>query len=138
MNEKINVTIAKSDVNKIFGFMSYGKTDVNVADYKVKDITNTRSTGYKCVDAANKTKKLALLRDILKQGYETPGEKEDEIEEILRSLKVDEKNKDFGMKELCIFVEFITRYYQHINKTNKYWFFTYERQTILREMLQSI
>jgi hypothetical protein len=138
VNEQIKGTIAKSDVHKIFGFMSYGKTDVNVADYKVKDITNTRSTGYKCVDAANKTKKLALLRDILKQGYETPGEKEDEIEEILRSLKVDEKNKDFGMKELCIFVEFITRYYQHINKTNKYWFFTYERQTILREMLQSI
>ena len=52
--------------------------------------------------------------DIIKQGYEEPNE--DEIDEILNSLKLEGKEKGFGMKELCIFVEFITRYYEHINK----------------------
>ena len=134
IDENVKGATDKSNVHKVFGFMSYGKTDVNVADYKIKDISNTRSTGYKCVDAANKTKKQAVLRDIIKQGYEIPNDSE--INDILQSLKLEGKTKDFGMKELCILVEFITRYYEHIKKTNKRWFFTYEQQTMLRDILQ--
>ena len=134
IDENVKGVINKENVHKIFGFMSYGKTDVNVADYKVKDLSNSRSTGYKCVDTANKTKKQALLRDIIKQGYEEPDE--DTIDEELHSLKIEGKDKGFGMKELCIFVEFITRYYEHIKKTDKHWFFTYEEQTMLRTVLQ--
>ena len=78
--------------------MSYGKTDVNVADYKLKDLSNTRSTGYKCVDTSNKTKKQALLRDIIKQAYEEPNE--DEIDEILDSLKIEGKDKVWNERAL--------------------------------------
>ena len=107
---------------------------MNIAQRGATGGTVTTAAGYKCVDTSNKTKKQALLRDIIKQAYEEPNE--DEIDEILNSLKIEGKDKGFGMKELCIFVEFITRYYEHINKTNKHWFFTYEQQTMLRSVLQ--
>ena len=45
--------------------MSYGKTNVNIADYKIKEMSHKRSTGSKCNDIATKKKKTDILKNII-------------------------------------------------------------------------
>ena len=134
LEQTIRAEVKKTGIHTIFGFMSYGKTDVNIADYKLKDLTNNRSTGYKCNDIATKTKKAELLKNVILQSYDVQSEHAEDIDKLVNGLKSDAS--DFSMKEICILVEFITRYYEIILKAGKHWFFTYEQQVILQDMLK--
>ena len=65
---------------------------------------------------ATKKKKTDILKNIISQSFDkdTPN---DNIETVMNDLKGGEK--DFSMKEVCIFAEFISRYYENILKGNK-------------------
>jgi hypothetical protein len=115
--------------------MSYGKTNSNIADYKIKEISHKRSTGSKCNDIATKKKKTDILKNIISQSFDkdTP---DDNIETVMNDIKGGEK--DFSMKEVCIFAEFISRYYENNLKGNKHWFFTYEQHVMLHHILNVV
>ena len=125
----------KDNIHSIFSFMSYGKTNSNIADYKIKEMSHKRSTGSKCNDIATKKKKTDILKNIISQSFDkdTP---DDNIETVMNDIKGGEK--DFSMKEVCIFAEFISRYYENNLKGNKHWFFTYEQHVMLHHILNVV
>jgi hypothetical protein len=129
--------IDSSSVSRVFGFMGYSQSSNSDVAFKLKDNTNSRSTGYKCSEVANKNKKVEILLSILKLGYFNDSASNDEIEEKLSLLKSKEE-KTFGMKEICILVEFMTRYYDNTSRNGKRWFFDYEQQNILQDILKVV
>jgi hypothetical protein len=126
----------KQTVSNIFGFMGYGHASNSDVAFKLKDNTNTRSTGYKCTEMTSKNKKVEVLYSILKLGHVDNNVSDEIIEEKINTLKTD--GKTFGMKEICVFAEFMTRYYDIIQRTDKRWFFNYEDQNILQEILRVV
>ena len=134
--EQTLIPSVKDNIHSIFSFMSYGKTNLGIADYKIKEMPNKRSTGSKCNDIATKKKKTDLLKSILAQSFDKDTSNHI-IEGTMNSLKGGEK--EFSMKEICIFAEFISRYYENnIKEGEKHWFFTYEQQVMLQDILKVV
>ena len=50
--------------------MGYGNSSTSNISFKLKDNTNSRSTGYKCSEVANRSKKVKLLYEIVMLGKE--------------------------------------------------------------------
>lgn len=90
----------KENINKYVGFLGF-EAEKKYMIYKLKDLSNTRSTGFRC-DQAGKKKTL----------------------DILRSIEGDEKEYDTkeSAYELCVRQEFVLRNYQKQKKDGKTWF----------------
>jgi hypothetical protein len=129
--------IHNDNISKIFGFMGYGNSSTSNISFKLKDNTNSRSTGYKCSEVANRSKKVKLLYEIVMLGKNDPTIEMSAIEDEVNKLS-SSSDKSFGMKEVCLFVEFITRYYHIIKKNNKNWFFDYETQNMVQDIIKVI
>jgi hypothetical protein len=100
--------------NKIIGFIDYDKID-NMLVFKLMDTENKRNTGARCDQVGNKLKSIVKLNEILKD--------EIEMDENIRFTKINSKEQ--VQQELCIFQEFILRFFNKV-KTDKIYFLKYE------------
>ncbi len=98
------------NMNRFVGFIGF-ETNKKYMVYKVKDIENERSTGFRC-DQAGKDKVMDILNDI---------ENDDKY--------ISKVTKD-GAFELCVRQEFTLRSYQMQNLDNKTWFLDTESAII--------
>jgi superfamily II DNA or RNA helicase len=88
----------KPNMNRYVGFIGF-EADKKYMIYKVKDTSNTRSTGFRC-DQAGKKKTLDILKTIQEKDYDT---------------------KETAY-ELCVRQEFVLRNYEKQRKDGKTWF----------------
>jgi len=113
------LAFSSNDYNTIVGFIGYEKGNKDLA-FKTKNITSKRDTGARC-DQAGKNKNLAKLNEIL-------GENKYTIEST-KAVKDEDGNiiqEAMGNDELCVFEEFILRYFNVNEKNGKKWFLTPE------------
>ena len=92
--------------------------------FKTKIITAKRDTGARC-DEAGKIKTIQKLNEIMGETKFTT--------ENTRAKKDADGNiisEAIGHVELCVFLEFIMRYFNTIQKDGKKWFFTPEMALI--------
>ena len=108
-----------SDYNNIVGFMGYEKS-YKYLIFKTKDMLSKRDTGARC-DESGKTKSIETLNKIIGEDEYTK-----ENTKILKDDKGKVIQEAIGQIELCIWQEFILRYYDIIKKNNKKWFLTPE------------
>jgi hypothetical protein len=92
-------------LNPIIGFIDYDKTDGYA--FKMKDLSNTRNNGSKCINAG-KLKTIKLINQLI--GEET---------------FTTENAKNISQPILCIIQEFLVRHYNVI-RVDKKWFLLYE------------
>jgi len=127
-----NRDVQSKDVAKLFGFNGDDSNKVNII-FKVKDISNNRSKGHRCGDM-KKEFKLDILRHLISS----------ELVDNLQYISVeegakkspDQKIDNYMLHELCVFVEFILRYYDSIRKDGKRWFFSYDEKHMFRHVLK--
>lgn len=108
-----------NNYNKIVGFIGYEKGNKDLA-FKTKNMESKRDTGARC-DQASKNKNLAKLNEILGEEKFT--------NESTKAVKDPDGNiiqEAVGNVELCVFEEFILRYFDTIEENSKKWFFTPE------------
>jgi hypothetical protein len=107
------------DYNKIVGFIGYEKSNRYLV-FKTKDMLSKRDIGARC-DEAGKQKTIQKINEII-------GEKKytNENTKIQKDKEGNIISDAVGQVELCVFQEFILRYFNTINKDNKKWFFTPE------------
>jgi hypothetical protein len=108
-----------SDYNNIVGFIGYEK-NYNYLIFKTKDMLSKRDTGARC-DESGKNKSIEILNKILGEKKYTK-----ENTKILKDNKGKVVQESIGQIELCIWQEFILRYYNKIKKNNVKWFLTPE------------
>ena len=107
------------DYNRYIGFIGYKKNNSALV-FKTKDMDSTRDTGATC-EESGKEKSIQKLNLILgEEKYTSKNTKleKDEDGNVIREA--------VGQTELCIFQEFILRYYDIIKKDDKKWFLTPE------------
>jgi hypothetical protein len=92
----------RDNLNRYIGFIGF-ETNNKYMVYKVKDIENKRSTGFRC-DQSGKIKIVDVLNDIENE------------------LKYDSKETKENKYQLCILQEFLLRYYENENKDELTWF----------------
>lgn len=97
--------------NNIIGFMDYDKTYTSII-FKTKNITKKRNTGFRCSDG-KKVDIIKTLNDILEDDKFTK-----------------ENTKDLIGMDLCIYQNFVLRYFNNIHKNDKIWFFDFEMSKI--------
>ena len=117
-NVKEMLSFKASDYNKIIGFIGYEKSNRYLV-FKTKDIESKRDTGARC-DESGKIKTMEKLNEIVGEEKYTK-----------ETTKAQKKGKEIiseaiGQVELCIFQEFILRYFNIIKKEDKKWFLTPE------------
>ena len=109
----------QEDYNNIVGFIGYEKKNRYFA-FKTKDMTSKRDTGARC-DESGKVKTMQKINEIVANekftSKNTKLEKDDDGNVIREAI---------GHLELCVFQEFILRYFNTIKKEGKLWFFTPE------------
>jgi hypothetical protein len=108
-----------NNYNNIIGFIGYEKGNKDLA-FKTKNMLSKRDTGARC-DQATKNKNLTKLNEIIGEEKYT--------NENTKSVKDKDGNiikEAIGNDELCVFEEFILRYFNEIEKNNKSWFLTPE------------
>lgn len=109
----------QEDYNNIVGFIGYEKKNRYFA-FKTKDMTSKRDTGARC-DESGKVKTIQKINEIVAKekftSKNTKLEKDDDGNVIREAI---------GHLELCVFQEFILRYFNTIKKEGKLWFFTPE------------
>ena len=113
------LTMKHEDYNNIVGFIGYEKKNRYFA-FKTKDMTSKRDTGARC-DESGKVKTIQKINEIVgKEEFTSKNTKleKDEDGNVIREA--------IGHLELCIFQEFILRYFNTIKKEGKLWFFTPE------------
>ena len=99
------------ELNSIIGFMSY-EPNKNYIGFKTKNITGKRNTGILCI---NSGKKITIQN----------------LNEIFGFEKFTKENtKGILDIDLCIYQNFLLRYYDKINKDSKKWFFDFELSNI--------
>jgi hypothetical protein len=108
-----------SDYNNIVGFIGYEK-NYKYLIFKTKDMLSKRDTGARC-DESGKNKTIETLNKILGEEKYTK-----ENTKILKDEKGKVIQDAVGQIELCIWQEFILRYYDRIKKNDKKWFLTPE------------
>ena len=106
--EHYNLTTeAKNKMNNNVGFIGF-ETNQKDMVFKIKDTTNKRSTGYRCIQAGKGKKIIDILNEI--EGMKTT-EKTFVVKESKESVF-----------ELCIRIELTLRSYQHEKLEGKTWF----------------
>jgi hypothetical protein len=108
-----------SDYNNIVGFIGYEK-NYKYLTFKTKDMLSKRDTGARC-DESGKNKTILILNKIL--GEEKYTKENTKIQKDSSGKLIQEA---IGQIELCIWQEFILRYFNKIKKNNKKWFLTPE------------
>jgi len=108
-----------SDYNNIIGFIGYEKKN-NYMVFKTKDMLAKRDTGARC-DEAGKIKTIQTINKILNEDKFTK-----ENTKILKDTDGNVIQNAIGQVELCVYEEFILRYFDRIKKNNKKWFLTPE------------
>ena len=99
------------ELNSIIGFMSY-EPNKKYIGFKTKNITGKRNTGILCI---NTGKKITIQN----------------LNEIFGFEKFTKENtKGILDIDLCIYQNFLLRYYDKINKDSKKWFFDFELSNI--------
>ena len=104
-----------NDYNNIVGFIGFEK-NYKYLIFKTKDMLSKRDTGARC-DESGKTKTIQILNKIIGEEKYTK-----ENTKIIKDEKGDILQEAIGQVELCIWQEFILRYYDKIKKNNKKWF----------------
>jgi hypothetical protein len=107
------------EYNDIIGFIGYEKNNKYLV-FKTKNMSSKKDTGARC-DEATKNKNLKKINDIL--GEEKYTKENTKMEKGPNKKTVKEA---VGNVELCVFEEFILRYFNEINKDGKKWFLTPE------------
>ena len=113
------LTMKSEEYNKIVGFMGYEKKNQYFV-FKSKDMIAKRDTGARC-DESGKLKTLTKLNEIL-------GEKKytNENTKVQKDVDGNIITEAVGQVELCVFQEFILRFFNTIKRDDKKWFFTPE------------
>ena len=109
----------KNKYNKIIGFIGYEKKNKYLV-FKTKNMESSRDTGARC-DEAGKSKTLDILNQIVgdkKYTNETTKQLKDKDGNVIQEAA--------SHVELCVFQEFLLRYFNDIKKDNKKWFLTPE------------
>jgi hypothetical protein len=101
------LTVDKKDFHPIMGFIGYEKNNQYLV-FKTKDMLLKRNTGARC-DEAGKQKTLDLLNAIIGEDKYTK-----------------ENSKTMNQTELCVYQEFLLRYFNRIKKDDKIWFLNLE------------
>ena len=113
------LNVKNEDYNETVGFIGYEKNNKYLV-FKTKDVFAKRNKGARC-DESGKEKTMTKLNQIIgKDVYtkETTKAKKNEDGEIIEEA--------VGQTELCVFQEFILRYFNKIKRNNKIWFVTPE------------
>jgi hypothetical protein len=116
--KEMNVWIASYDVkkyNEIVGFIGYEKKNKYMV-FKTKKMSSSRDTGARC-DESGKKNTINIVNDIL--GFEK-FTKENTTQ--TKNSKGVVTHEAIGQTELCVYEEFILRYFDKIKKDNKRWF----------------
>ena len=101
------IDIPMDEYNTTVGFLGYEKGNASLV-FKTKNMQSKRDTGARC-DEAGKAKNIAKLNQLLG-------------EEKYNAAYA----KTVGNIELCVFTEFVLRYFNETKHNGKYWFFTPE------------
>ena len=101
------IDIPMDEYNTTVGFLGYEKGNASLV-FKTKNMQSKRDTGARC-DEAGKAKNIAKLNQLLE-------------EEKYNAAYA----KTVGNIELCVFTEFVLRYFNGTKHNGKYWFFTPE------------
>ena len=109
----------EKEYNNIIGFIGYGKGN-NYMVFKTKNMTSKRDTGARC-DESGKANIIQKLNKILgEEKYTSQNTKQvKDANGNIISLAI-------SSIELCIFKEFILRFFNSIQKDGKKWFLTPE------------
>ena len=113
------LTMNPNEYNKIIGFIGYEKKNKYLV-FKTKVMTSARDTGARC-DESGKDKTIHKINEIVgeeKYTNENTKTKKDADGTVIREA--------VGHTELCVFQEFILRFFNAIQKDNKKWFLTPE------------
>ena len=125
-----NHSITTEDISNLFGFNGDDLKNDNII-FKLKDAQNKRSKGHRCSEM-KKDSKVDILLKLLPS----------DVVEKLKYINITTKKKDklevsyHVMQEVCIFIEFVLRHYNDINKDNKRWFFSYNEYNRFHEILR--
>jgi hypothetical protein len=109
----------KNDYNNIVGFMGYDRGNAKL-DFKTKNMLSSRDTGAICNDAG-KAKNMTRLNEIIGENKYT-----NESTKAIKDTDGNVKSESVGNIELCVFEEFILRFFNQERENNKKWFFTPE------------
>ena len=112
-------TFTATEYNRYIGFIGYKKNNSALV-FKTKDMDSKRDTGATC-EESGKEKTIQKLNSIL--GEEKYTSKNTKLEKDTNGNVIRDA---IGQTELCIFQEFILRYYDIIKKGGKRWFLTPE------------
>ncbi len=113
------LTMKQNDYNKIIGFIGYEKKNKYLV-FKTKDMTSKRDTGARC-DESGKDKTIHKINEIVGETKYT-----NENTKAKKDAEGNVISEAIGHTELCVFQEFILRYFNAIQKDNKKWFLTPE------------
>jgi hypothetical protein len=109
------LTIQPNEYNKIIGFIGYEKSN-RYLTFKTKDMTSKRDTGARC-DEAGKTKTIQKINEILGETKYT-----NENTKAQKDADGNVVSEAVGQTELCVFQEFILRYFNTVKNDDKKWF----------------
>jgi hypothetical protein len=116
---KVFLAFDKQDYNNIVGFMGYDRGNTNL-DFKTKNMSSSRDTGAICNDAG-KAKNMTRLNEIIGENKYT-----NESTKAVKDTNGNIISEAVGNVELCVFEEFILRFFNEKRENNKKWFFTPE------------
>jgi len=102
---------AKNQMNGNVGFIGF-ETNHKDMVFKIKDTTNSRSYGYRCIQAGKGKKIIDTLEEL------------ESVNPLLARTDKDSKDSVF---ELCIRIELLLRIYQEEKMNKKIWFIDTER-----------
>ena len=116
VKEYVNMNL--NHYNKIVGFIGYEKSNRYLI-FKTKNMGSNRDTGARC-DESGKSKTILKINEIIGETKYT--------NENTKIQKVDGKiiSEAVGQTELCVFQEFVLRYFNAIKRDGKKWFLTPE------------
>ena len=113
------LTMNQVEYNKIIGFIGYEKNNRYFV-FKTKDMESKRDTGARC-DEAGKEKTIQKINAIVGETKFT-----NENTKVKKDADGNVISEAVGHTELCVFQEFILRYFNTIKKNDKKWFLTPE------------
>ena len=120
-----HISFEKNNLNTILGFIGLEKNNRYLV-FKTKDLSSKRNTGARC-DEAGKQKTLNLLNEIIGREIftkESTKQIKDKDGTVLQEAT--------SQTELCVYQEFLLRYFNKIKKNNKIWFLLPEMAEYLK------
>jgi len=113
------LTFKADDYNKIVGFVGYEKSNRYLV-FKTKDMLSKRDTGARC-DEAGKDKTMKKINEIIGETKFTS-----ENTKLQKDADGNVSREAINHVELCVFQEFILRYFDEIKRDGKKWVLTPE------------